>query len=490
MHIRYIGHAGLAVEVAGQRLLCDPWWNGPAYTGQWHHYPPPRPEPADLDRADFVYISHGHEDHLHVPTLRLVSRAATLLIPRLRSSGMRDFLQAMGFHRVIEMGHGERRRLAPGLHATVWINKEDSILALEGDGRTLLDANDALHACSRHVIDHLCEQIRARHPRIDTLLLGYGSASWFPNCIQISDAPAYDAEARERVLLDNFVHAVRRLQPRMALPFAASFVLLEERLRWINDMRFSLGSPCDELRRHGLHDVQTHFLMPGDRILDGQLVPAGGVRPTPEQARAEIGRLFAHEIAAQNRRQEPDEERLEALRKALLANADTRRQRVLRPGQRLTCRIDVRDVPSASFLVDCEAGAARVERCPRLRMAPLVLSARLEVLEAWASQDYGFESLSIGYGATLQLRQRDLALRQTLLSLLGRKPLLPTRGERLAAWLRDPLRSLGVWRDELHWQRLALRLRRGEVQRVNDIYSSDPARWLPEPERHPEPRRA
>jgi hypothetical protein len=392
---------------------------------------------------------------------------------------MRDLLHAMGFQRLVEIGHGQRRRLAPGLYATMYVNKEDSVLALEGEGRTLVNASDALHACSRHVIDHFCEQIQARHPRLDTLLLGFGSASWFPNCITLTDAGAYDAEARERILLDNFAHIVARLQPDLVLPIAASFVLLDDRLRWINDVHLRAPSPADELRRRGLGHVRAHLPLPGDRVDDGRIVPGGASRPTPEAAAQEIERLYGREIAARRRRQEPDEERLQRLLQALQRNADERRGRVLEPGQRLVCRIDVRDMPGASLLVDCEARQARLGRCDPLRMAPLVLAARFEVLEAWATQDYGFESISIGYGGTLQLRRRDLALRQVLLTLLGRKPLPPTRGERLGGWLRAPLRSFQIWREEMHWQHLALRLKRGEVRRVNDIFSSDPARWSP-----------
>lgn len=479
MQIRYIGHASLAIDVAGKHLLCDPWWNGPAYTGQWHQYPVPQVEPADTQEVDFVYISHGHEDHLHVPTLRSIRREAVLIIPRLRDTGMRDFLRSLGFRRVLELGHGERRCLAPGLHATLYLNREDSILALEGDGRTLLDANEALHASPRHVIDHLCEQIRSRHSRIDALFAGYGGASWFPNCMQITDDPGFDPAARERALVEGFAHVVRRLEPRMALPFAASFVLLEDRLRWINDARFRAPSPCEELRRLGLHDVRTHFLLPGDRILDDQILAANHRRPTPEEAEEDLQRLFAMPLAELRQRHEPDEPRHERLLAVLRGNAARRARRILAPGERLLCRIDLRDAPETSLLVDCERGQVRIERCDRLRLAPMVLTMRRAILEALATQDYGFESITIGYGAMLQLRRRDLPLRNRLVAILGRRPLPPSRAEAFAAFLRAPLRRCDLWWRDRHWRHLEARLRRGEVQQSNDLYSSDPERWSP-----------
>jgi len=479
MQIRYIGHASIAVDIAGKHLVCDPWWNGPAYTGQWWHYPTPSLDPADSEAADFIYISHGHEDHMHVPTLREMSKQATLLIPRFRDSGMRDFLRSLGFESIIEIGHGERRRIAANLHATIYINKEDSVLVLEGDGRTIVNANDALHASARHVIDHFCDQIRARHPRIDTLLLGYGGAAWFPNCIQITDDVGYDALARERVFAQNFAYIARRLQARMALPFAASFVLLEDRLRWINDAKFHCASPCDELRQQGAPQIQSHFLMPGDRVRGDGIVSAGGERPSADAADAEIKRVFALQISELRMRQAADEPRLQRILEALQDNVAGRARRALRRGDRLTCRIDLRDVPEVSFLLDATRDAASIVRCDRLRLAPMVLTTRLAILEALATQEYGFESISIGYGATLQLRRRDLPLRNSLLAVLGRKPLPPTRLEGLLAWMRHPARCFDVWRRDLHWQKLALQMRRGHVQRYNDIYSTDPERWSP-----------
>jgi L-ascorbate metabolism protein UlaG (beta-lactamase superfamily) len=478
MLIRYIGHASIAIETAGIRILCDPWWSGPAYTGQWYPYPLPAPAPADA-APDYVYLSHAHEDHLHVPTLSTIQRSATLLIPRFPDTGLRDFLRSLGFRRVVELGHGQTRQLAPGVECTLYINKDDSLLVLQSGGRTLVNGNDALHASARHVIDHFCEQIVARHGRADTLLLGYGGASWFPNCMQLTDAPAYDAVQREHVFAQNFAYIARQLGARMALPFAASFVLLEDRLRWINRARHLSPSPGEELRQQGAAHIRTHVLMPGDRIVGDEIVEAPARWPLRGSVDSDIDRTYAAEIAALRQPAAMDEGRMTRIVAALAANARARAPQLLRGGQRLQCRIDVTDLPADSIHVDCAVGATRVERCDRLRLAPLVLSTRLAVLEAWATQEYGYESLSIGYGGFLHSTRRDMPLRNALLAVLGRKPLPPSRAQRSLNTLRHPLRTFDLWRRDLHWQRLAMRLRTGDVQRWNDIYSADPERWSP-----------
>ncbi len=478
MLIRYIGHASICVEAAGIRVLCDPWWSGPAYTGQWYPYPLPAPDASDA-APDYVYISHGHEDHLHIPTLSKIARTATLIVPRVPDTGLRDFLRSLGFERIIEMGHGQTRRLAPGFEATLYANKDDTILVMQAEGRTIVNANDALHASARHVIDHFCEQILARHQRVDTLLLGYGGASWFPNCMHITDMPGYDAVARERVFAENFAYVARRLDARMALPFAASFILLEDRLRWINETRYDAPSPCAELQRQGAGHILTHFLMPGDRVIDDRIATGGNERPDCEAAEAEIDRVYAAEIAVLRTRQAMDAPRLQKILDALRQNATERAGRVLSAGQHLLCRIDLTDLPEYSILVDSTTRAIHVDRCDRLRLAPLVLATRLDVLEAWALQDFGYESLSIGYGGSLHGSSRDLLLRGALLSLLGRKPLPTGRIARVLHAMRHPWRTFDLWRRDLHWSRLAMQIRTGQVQRWNDIYSADPERWSP-----------
>lgn len=479
MLIRAIGHAGVAIHAANQHIVCDPWWDGPAYSGQWQQWPPPEVEPADRDGVQWIYISHGHEDHLHLPTLRTLNKQATLIIPRFRDRGFRDCLGALGFRRIIEVGHAERRVLAPGLAVTMYVNRQDSILALEADGRTVVNANDALHACRRHVVDHLARQIRRRHPAIDTLLMSYGGASWFPSCMLLTDDLGYDVRDREHVFAEGFAYATRALAPRLVLAFGASHVLLDDRVRWVHAARWNGGSPLDELVRQGATEIRSHMLQPGDRILDGEVRATRRGQLDKAAAEEGIDGTYAVEISRLRERVEPNRARIEKLLQALRDNAEARAPRVLPWAHALRCRVDLRDVPEVSFLLEHDGEHAKVSRCDRLRLSPMVLVTRLEVLEALAFHQFGFESITLGCGATLQLRRRDLPLRNAILAILGRKPLRPTPAERVAGWLRQPLRKFDVWRRDLHWKELEWARWRGAVRPTSDPYDADPARWSP-----------
>ena len=73
MRIHYVCHACLLIETGDAKLATDPWFEGPAYCGQWHVFPRPV-ETQMLDQAQAIIISHAHEDHLHEPTLQRFSK--------------------------------------------------------------------------------------------------------------------------------------------------------------------------------------------------------------------------------------------------------------------------------------------------------------------------------------------------------------------------------------------------------------------------------
>ena len=169
------------------------------------------------------------------------------------------------------------------MKATLYVNVTDSMLVLDDGDEVLLDANDALHASPPHVIDHFCELLHHRHPRVDTLFLGFSGASWFPNCMRLPGKEDREvARGRERLFADNFIRVVDQLQPKVACAFAASFVLAEPHNHWINESEVRGGVAGRRLSRREAR--RTHAGAPApaqrrhrrDRIVSGLTT-----RPTP-----------------------------------------------------------------------------------------------------------------------------------------------------------------------------------------------------------------
>ncbi len=390
MRIRSVGHACLEIEANGLRVVTDPWWAGPAYTNQWHAWPTPQPAGLEERAIDYLYLSHGHEDHLHLPTLRRLRRNATVLVPEFLGGEMASFLRdGLGFCEVIELRHGETVQLRRGLKATCYINATDSILVLEDGDRVLVDANDALHASPPAVIDHFCRLLRSRHASIDTLFLGYSGAAWFPNCQRFpgkNDRAA--ARAREELFTGNFVRIVEQLRPRLACAFAASFVLVEPSLRWINDVRFEVTSPEIAYRkRHPDGGTRTHLLLPDDRI-DGIDVSSGGVpRPTKELLDEAFGTSLREPADRAAQLPGISADHLRDLVARIDARAQANESRLKRRAA-LEVELRPKDAPGHAIRVHFDGHSARATLGPQ-RRTPVSLELRTEILEARLDEPYG-----------------------------------------------------------------------------------------------------
>jgi L-ascorbate metabolism protein UlaG (beta-lactamase superfamily) len=467
VRIKYVGHACLQIRAGGLTLLCDPWWLGPAYAGQWFQFPPPAFEGVAAEPLDYLYISHGHEDHLHTETLATLPHDATVLVPRLPSTDLRDYLaNDLGFRRVIELGDGESAPLGNGVRATIYINLTDSVLVVrDADGRVLVDANDAVHAAPPVVRRSLCERIAEREGPIDYLFCGYGGASFWPNCVHYATKDDLaTARLRERQLVDAFVEAVRIVRPRYAFPFAASFALLEPEKRWINDVRLGApqgrgdgrsdgpgAGPLERLRTHA-PDLEgrtsAHFLTPGDVVDDDYVRSDGGSPPTIESLRRALeGPLApaARELLAPRPLAPGEADRLFS---KLAANVE-QRYRSLARRRRERCQfvIEVKEAATArpgdgAWSIRMDARGVRVERRAAAEPPDVRMRIRAEVLHRALETPYGVESITIGYGAEFWLRRaEETGKLGLLLTLISCKP-SPLR-QALLAVVKSPLRVFG-----------------------------------------------
>ena len=78
-----VSHACIRIDGDFGALLCDPWIiNEPVYNFTTWKFPDVALSPDEvLDGITHIFISHAHEDHFHVPSLDLISRDVTVLLP-------------------------------------------------------------------------------------------------------------------------------------------------------------------------------------------------------------------------------------------------------------------------------------------------------------------------------------------------------------------------------------------------------------------------
>lgn len=107
--LTYVGHATVLLDLDGVRLLTDP-----VLRPRVLHLRRATPVPAEAMRGlDAVLVSHGHWDHLDLPSLERLGRELPVVCAR----GLGGLLRRRRFAHVVELTAGEDLRIG-GLTVT------------------------------------------------------------------------------------------------------------------------------------------------------------------------------------------------------------------------------------------------------------------------------------------------------------------------------------------------------------------------------------
>lgn len=98
--ITFGGHATALVRYAGATVVLDPMLG--RWVGGVHRAVEPGLAPGDLADVTVAVISHAHGDHLHLPSLAMLPRSASVIVP----PGSAARVSPLGFARVIELAVG------------------------------------------------------------------------------------------------------------------------------------------------------------------------------------------------------------------------------------------------------------------------------------------------------------------------------------------------------------------------------------------------
>lgn len=234
MRVTYLGQACTLIDVAGKKILTDPWLTEGAYFGTWFHTHlladagvTPATFPMDVD---YLFLSHEHQDHVDPSTLRHFSPHIPVLICQFASPKFRRYLEGLGFDNLCELPPGQRVALDDGVAVTIFGTAEytnDAALLVEGDGCRVFNETD----CKLSYAD----LERIGQLGIDIGFYMFSGANWYPMMYDFpEDMQRHLVRQRRRSLLRSLIQRVKVTQPRIVVPASGPCTVLDPELLWLN----------------------------------------------------------------------------------------------------------------------------------------------------------------------------------------------------------------------------------------------------------------
>ena len=222
--VTFGGHATVIARYPGLAVAFDPMLG--EWVGGVRRAVAPGVTPDDFSDVGLILISHRHADHLHIPTLRRLPRAATMVVP----AGAAAWISRLGFARVVELQPGADLELrGVQVIATPTSHGEDLASGLayvvRGDGPSIYLCGDSGY------FSGFADVGTRLSPDVAVLPIG----GFLPASFRARHMSPLDA-----------LYAFEDLRARMMIPihhgsFALSYERLDEPARWLVELAKSRG---------------------------------------------------------------------------------------------------------------------------------------------------------------------------------------------------------------------------------------------------------
>lgn len=246
LKITYVTHACIRLEGQFGTLLTDPWiLNEPIYAFTTWKFPAALiPSDELIKDLDYIYISHPHEDHLHIPSIDKFPRHIRILLPEyidhpiLRAQTVERTFRDMGFYNIqkvrpwetIMLGDNTPFTIIPACKTKYW-DWENSGFVLEHPDCKVLNMND----CPAD--EALYAEVNRRFGQIDIGFIQYSGVSMFPGRYRMSIDEMRAASQNRKVGWQQQRYMAECLQIKRMAPFAGDFAWLDDDLfhcNWAN----------------------------------------------------------------------------------------------------------------------------------------------------------------------------------------------------------------------------------------------------------------
>lgn len=242
-----IGNATVICHDGGPLLATDAWLDGDAYFGSWRlSHRIPEEQLDHIRRAPYLWISHGHPDHLSLPSLERL-RDKEILLPDHVGGRVASELAAQGF-RIRILKSGQWIRLADRTRiCSVADIYQDALLLVDLDGHLVVDAND----CGDHGIGpFLQETARKFDSSFLMCLTGHGDADMI-HFFDEAGKQVTPAAARKEPLGPGIAGLLSAYGIRDFVPFSSMHRYQRTDSAWANEYLTPIGIHDEGFEKEG-----------------------------------------------------------------------------------------------------------------------------------------------------------------------------------------------------------------------------------------------
>ena len=255
MKITLVSHASVIIESHGLRIWTDPWLDGKVFNESWSLFPPAAFDPAILDGIDYLWISHIHPDHFHIPSLNSLApefkRRVKVLFQDNHADQVFAAMKKCGYENFQVLGHRKQTALSEDTAVYSYsVGTLDSCLGVIEPEGALFNVND----CRLNATD--CRRVKSDIGRVDTVLSQFSLAVY--NGLQPRESHLSRGAA---AVLEKIFENHANLGAKVTIPFASlmRFSLVDN--RYMNGFANRPRDVWEFAHRRGLGVA---ILFPGD----------------------------------------------------------------------------------------------------------------------------------------------------------------------------------------------------------------------------------
>ncbi len=293
-----IGNATLICHDGRPVLATDPWTTGSAYFGNWiltHDIPEEQLE--HIRQCEYVWLSHGHPDHVSAESLEPLC-SKKFLLPDHAAGRIHNDLRAAGFS-VSILKDGEWVRLSDRIKVMCFGDyNQDAVLLIDLNGRLLLNVNDAGDGAWGRTAKKLTRQ----YPVSFLLkMFGFGDADMINFYEEDGVTSLLPKDVQSRPLGKAVQRAAERYGVRYVIPFSAFHQHQRTDGAWMNNYIVPLPAFARGFQS------KTAELLPAFIVYDCELDRISEINPpersAPLRAPEEFGDNWSEELGIEEARE-------------------------------------------------------------------------------------------------------------------------------------------------------------------------------------------